>query len=172
MLLLNTYCVPHSLLTPRKYLCATYTLLCHIRMCGTVSYLILTMNQVHSYHTSFTVTKSEAWRGQVSYLGTEVLMPVNGSLEFVRKSSRHQSPSSQWLPHSLPRKLFSHLPENWSRAGEAVSILLSSDWLISGWPSAYRKQMEQTPGSCWAQKGQSSPAPSIFTWHFVSLKCG
>lgn len=64
---------------------------------------------------------------------------------------------------SIPHwgSLFPHLLQSWSRAGVAVNILCSSAWLIPDWPGSFRKQMEHTLGSCWAQKRPSSSVPSV-----------
>lgn len=48
---------------------------------------LLTTNQISNYYPSSTVAKSASGRSQVSYQGSEVSMPVSGSLEFVLKSS-------------------------------------------------------------------------------------
>lgn len=165
---LHTWRMKFIMKTNEKwYLLLLNTLLCvtHIYI---FSNLILTTNHISSYYPSSTVAKNEAERGQVSYLGTEVLTPVSGSLEFVLKSSWRQSPSFQWSPHSLPRKLLlpidMELEQSWDSSQHFVILRLAD----AHWPSAYRKQMEPTLGSCWAQKRQSSLAPSIFfTWHFV-----
>lgn len=136
----------------------------------TFLHLIFTTNQIRSYYPS-TVARSESWRSQVSYLGTEFSMPVSASLEFALKSPWCQSSSSQWLPHSLPKKHLLPVATELEQSWGSSQHLSSSNWLIPDWPRTYRKQMEQTRGSCWAQKRQSSPAHLVFfTWHFARME--
>lgn len=127
--------------------------------------LHLTANQIKDYYLQ--LLKVNVWRS--------VTLPRDWGLHATKRQPRISACLPDVEVHPLkdylipgPRSLFSTLPQNWSRAGAAGSILSSLDWLISDWPRAYRKQMEQTLRSCWAQKRQSSPDPSVFfIWHFV-----